>query len=130
MVRSSSPTTTRARSTGSPTNHNSEGGFAPLPMPFPRIRLREQKRALGADHHECPRWGEGLVSDYRVYFLLVAAVVIVSIGTGAWAADLEAGRRKAEACATCHGPDGNSTVPGTPSLAGQPVYFTHWQLIK
>ena len=46
------------------------------------------------------------------------------------AADLEAGRRKAEPCAACHGRDGNATVPGTPSLAGQPVYFTHWQLIK
>jgi cytochrome c553 len=45
-------------------------------------------------------------------------------------ADLEAGRRKAESCAACHGPDGNATQPGTPSLAGQPAFFTHWQLIK
>ncbi len=50
-------------------------------------------------------------------------------GPGA-AADLEAGKQKAQACAGCHGPDGNATIPGTPSLAGQPVYFTHWQLIK
>jgi len=33
-------------------------------------------------------------------------------------------------CAACHGPDGNATIPGTPSLAGQPTFFTHWQLIK
>jgi cytochrome c553 len=47
------------------------------------------------------------------------------------AADPDAGRRKAEmACASCHGADGNATVPGTPSIAGQPNYFTHWQLIK
>ena len=51
-------------------------------------------------------------------------------GDWALAADLEAGRRKAEPCAACHGRDGNATIPGTPSLAGQPVYFTHWQLIK
>ena len=51
-------------------------------------------------------------------------------GAPALAADLEAGRRKAEPCAACHGRDGNATIPGTPSLAGQPVYFTHWQLIK
>ena len=51
-------------------------------------------------------------------------------GSAALAADLEAGRRKAEPCAACHGRDGNATIPGTPSLAGQPVYFTHWQLIK
>ena len=61
---------------------------------------------------------------------VVAAGLIVVIATGAAAADLEAGRRKAEPCARCHGPDGNATIPGTPSLAGQPVYFTHWQLIK
>jgi cytochrome c553 len=46
------------------------------------------------------------------------------------AADPEAGRRKSEPCKACHGADGNATIPGTPSLAGQPVFFTHWQLIK
>jgi cytochrome c553 len=46
------------------------------------------------------------------------------------AADVEAGRRKSAPCAACHGPDGNATIPGTPSLAGQPTLFTHWQLIK
>jgi cytochrome c553 len=46
------------------------------------------------------------------------------------AADLEAGRRKAEPCAACHGQDGNATIAGMPSLAGQPTFFTHWQLIK
>ena len=46
------------------------------------------------------------------------------------AADVEAGRRKSVTCAACHGPDGNASIPGTPTLAGQPAYFTHWQLIK
>lgn len=56
---------------------------------------------------------------------------IVPLGaTAAPAADAEAGRRKAEPCAACHGPDGNASIPGTPSLAGQPTFFTHWQLIK
>lgn len=64
-------------------------------------------------------------------FALGAAVVAVLVATtAAPAADLEAGRRKAEVCAACHGRDGNATIPGTPSLAGQPVFFTHWQLIK
>lgn len=44
-------------------------------------------------------------------------------------ADLEAGRKKAEPCAACHGPDGNAAIPGTPSLAGMPPFYTHWQLI-
>jgi cytochrome c553 len=56
--------------------------------------------------------------------------VVTVVGTPAPAADLEAGRRKAEPCGACHGRDGNATIPGTPSLAGQPAFFTHWQLIK
>jgi cytochrome c553 len=65
---------------------------------------------------------------------LVGASIMVAllamVGVPAHAADVEAGKRKAEVCVACHGADGNATVPGTPSLAGQPVYFTHWQLIK
>jgi cytochrome c553 len=60
----------------------------------------------------------------------LATALIALTHTAAPAADVEAGRRKAEACAPCHGPDGNATIPGTPSLAGQPSMYTHWQLIK
>jgi cytochrome c553 len=60
----------------------------------------------------------------------IAVALLAMVGVPAHAADVEAGKRKAEVCAACHGADGNATVPGTPSLAGQPVYFTHWQLIK
>ena len=48
----------------------------------------------------------------------------------AFSADAEAGRRKAEPCAACHGPAGNATIPGMPSIAGQPTMYTHWTLIK
>jgi cytochrome c553 len=61
--------------------------------------------------------------------VLLAAVLAAS-GTDASATDVEAGRRKSAPCVACHGPDGNATIPGTPSLAGQPAFFTHWQLIK
>ena len=60
----------------------------------------------------------------------MAVALLAAIEAPAPAADVEAGRRKAEACASCHGPDGNATISGMPSLAGQPVFFTHWQLIK
>ena len=60
----------------------------------------------------------------------IALALLATVGAPARAADVEAGKRKAEACGACHGADGNATIPGTPSLAGQPVYFTHWQLIK
>jgi cytochrome c553 len=57
--------------------------------------------------------------------LVVAAVAPAPSPAG----DLEAGRRKAEPCAACHGPGGNSTIAGTPSLAAMPAFYTHWQLI-
>ena len=77
---------------------------------------------------ECVQRSRGLVAlTGAAGFALMLTVAVVA---PAAAADVEAGRRKAEPCAACHGPDGNATVPGTPSLAGQPVFFTHWQLIK
>src|SRR3989442_13748843 len=67
----------------------------------------------------------------RFVFTTALLVALVAAGSArASAADPEAGRRKAEPCAACHGPDGNATIPGTPSLAGQPNFFPHWQLIK
>ncbi|WP_414709612.1 c-type cytochrome [Rhodopseudomonas sp.] len=45
------------------------------------------------------------------------------------AADLAAGREKAELCVGCHGEAGISSVEYTPSLAGQPDLFVQWQLI-
>src|SRR3989454_8136 len=63
-------------------------------------------------------------------FVTCAAVAMfVAAVTPAAAADVDAGRRKAERCAACHGHDGNATVPGTPSLAGMGAFYTHWQLI-
>jgi cytochrome c553 len=34
-----------------------------------------------------------------------------------------------ELCKSCHGPDGNSVIPGTPSIAGQPKLFIENQLV-
>ena len=64
-------------------------------------------------------------------WLALVVLVLTWMAAGpAGAADLEAGRRKAESCGACHGADGNATIPGMPSLAGQPAWFTHWALIK
>ena len=45
-------------------------------------------------------------------------------------ADIEAGRQKAQVCAACHGPEGNSANPVIPSLAGQPAQFVSMQLYQ
>jgi cytochrome c553 len=44
------------------------------------------------------------------------------------AAQLAAARDKAQVCAACHGPDGNSTNPAYPILAGQSWRYIYIQL--
>jgi cytochrome c553 len=63
-------------------------------------------------------------------FVLVAAGVAVALGAmPARAADLAAGKEKAELCVGCHGENGVSQMENMPSLAGQPDQFIQWQLV-
>jgi cytochrome c553 len=64
--------------------------------------------------------------------LLRSGLVLLGLLTGcgcALAADIAAGKDTAEACAGCHGADGVSQMPLTPSLAGQPDDYVQWQLV-
>ena len=54
---------------------------------------------------------------------------IVAGGSIVHAADLAAGKAKAEICAGCHGENGISTTENIPSLAGQQDQFIQWQLV-
>jgi cytochrome c553 len=47
----------------------------------------------------------------------------------AHAADVAAGKQKAELCIGCHGEAGISQTENIPSLAGQPDQFVQWQLV-
>ena len=47
----------------------------------------------------------------------------------AQAADIAAGKAKAQLCAACHGANGVSSMKLTPSLAGQPDEYVQWQLV-
>jgi cytochrome c553 len=62
---------------------------------------------------------------------LVAATLAVGIACGSFAhaADVAAGKQKAELCAGCHGDNGISQTENIPSLAGQPDQFIQWQLV-
>jgi len=59
-----------------------------------------------------------------------SAVACLALAAFAAAAqqDIEAGRSKAQACAACHGADGNSPTPEVPSLAGQTWRYLYIQL--
>jgi cytochrome c553 len=58
--------------------------------------------------------------------LLIAAATLS--GTSARGQDAEAGRKKAEVCVACHGPNGNSILPLVPILAGQTARYLYLQL--
>jgi cytochrome c553 len=59
---------------------------------------------------------------------IAAGLVLVALPHALWAQDVEAGRKKAEACVACHGPNGNSSVPQFPILAGQTARYVYLQL--
>src|SRR6202048_1740782 len=54
--------------------------------------------------------------------------VAIICGSLAHAADVAAGRDRAELFAGCHGSAGTSQTENIPSLAGQPDQFIQWQL--
>jgi cytochrome c553 len=58
--------------------------------------------------------------------MFAAAIVGSSL---AHAADVAAGKEKAELCAGCHGDNGVSQTENIPSLAAQPDQFIQWQLV-
>ena len=62
-------------------------------------------------------------------FSLAAAVAVLLSGQLAHAADVAAGKAKAETCAACHGENGIAQIENTPSLAGQPDQYIQWQLV-
>ncbi len=60
----------------------------------------------------------------------IGLLALAAIGvSSADAADLAAGKAKAEICAGCHGDNGISQTENIPSLAGQPDQFIQWQLV-
>jgi cytochrome c553 len=62
-----------------------------------------------------------------IWFL--ATFVACSLVAPLKAADIAAGKEKAEMCAGCHGDNGISQTENIPSLAGQPDQFIQWQLV-
>ena len=56
----------------------------------------------------------------------VLGLICSSAASLSFAQDISA---KIQVCGACHGPDGNSKIIGTPSLAGQPKIFLENQLV-
>ncbi|MDO9711137.1 c-type cytochrome [Paracraurococcus lichenis] len=60
---------------------------------------------------------------------LAALSCLLPASWPARAADIEAGRARAEQCVTCHGTEGITADPSIPSLAGQKERYLQWQLV-
>jgi cytochrome c553 len=58
---------------------------------------------------------------------MLAALMVC--GSFAYAADVTAGKAKADMCTACHGEGGISQIENMPSLAGQHDQFIQWQLV-
>jgi cytochrome c553 len=69
---------------------------------------------------------EGIEMRIALPGALFAAVIVCS---PAHAADIAAGKAKAELCVGCHGENGISQIENIPSLAAQPDQFIQWQLV-
>jgi len=61
--------------------------------------------------------------------LAATLVAVTACATPSIAADVAAGKEKAEMCVGCHGENGISQTENIPSLAGQPDQFIQWQLV-
>jgi len=59
---------------------------------------------------------------------VVLVVVTAAVAPFAAAQDVDAGRKKAEVCVACHGPNGNSVQLQYPVLAGQTPRYIYLQL--
>jgi cytochrome c553 len=62
----------------------------------------------------------------RIALIGTALMAFISLAN---AADIAAGKEKAELCAGCHGDNGISQTENIPSLAGQLDQFIQWQLV-
>lgn len=59
---------------------------------------------------------------------VVTALLALLAASGNARADAAAGQAKAQVCVACHGPQGNSTNPAHPQLAGQTARYLYLQL--
>ena len=60
--------------------------------------------------------------------ILTTLLMLAAASFGAHAQDIEAAKKKAEACVACHGTNGNSPSGAFPTIAGQNARYIYLQL--
>jgi len=81
---------------------------------MPTIPLRPRRRLPAARRAAVPA--------------MVTALLALLAACGNTRAEAAAGQAKAQVCVACHGPQGNSTNPAYPQLAGQTARYLYLQL--
>jgi cytochrome c553 len=85
---------------------------------------RDGKRSHAALRELATRMSDSEARNVAAYYAALEAVENTTNTRDQENSPYESGKIAAAACGNCHGENGNSTTPGTPSLAGQqPRYF-------
>jgi cytochrome c553 len=87
---------------------------------------REGKRFHAALRDMTEHMSAAEIRNVAAFYASLAPVesTTTTAATESMLSPYQQGEAAVEACAACHGADGNSRIPGTPSLAGQqPLYF-------
>jgi cytochrome c553 len=80
---------------------------------------KEGKRTHSGLRDLVTKMSDADLRNIAAYYASLPAVAGAKAGDHDLAMPYERGQKLAEACAKCHGKDGNAMTPGTPSLAGQ-----------
>jgi len=87
------------------------------------MEYKEDKRSHAALKEMASRLSESDLRNVAAYFASLPAVAGPVAQDVKHSSPYEKGKALAAECARCHGEDGNSKAPGTPSLAGQQPHY-------
>src|SRR5476651_258861 len=84
---------------------------------------KDGKRAHAALKNMTANMSEADLRNVAAYFASLPPIANAAATDVKHSSPYEQGKVVAAACAKCHGEDGNSKIPGTPSLAGQQPHY-------
>ena len=84
---------------------------------------KDGKRAHAALKNMTYNMSEADLRNVAAYFASLPPITNAATTDVKHSSPYEQGKVAAAACTKCHGEDGNSTVPGTPTLAGQQPHY-------
>jgi cytochrome c553 len=84
---------------------------------------KDGKRSHAALKNLATNMSEADLNNVAAYFASLPPTASSAAADIKHSSPYEKGKALAAPCARCHGEDGNSTIPGTPSLAGQQPHY-------